>query len=83
MDEINELAIPEPRPDPLAHLTTDQRVIVRLMRHSADKMDRSLDTAEQHTAALLRLAADAVVRQYENVLVAVAVAWGREREGKG
>lgn len=60
-------------------LTPRQRVVVHLAGSLANDLDRG-NRAEQHTAALLRLVADAVSRSYAGELVVVAREWARERE---
>lgn len=79
---IDEVADPlYPPPLPLAHLTSQQRMVVYVLSGIANDLDRGTK-GEQHTAALLRLAADAVERTYEAELVALARAWRREREAE-
>lgn len=67
---------------PGRELTTAQRVAHRLCKGLAADMDRGTH-AEQHTAALLRLCADAIEHGYEAELVALAGAWRLERERHG
>lgn len=64
---------------PARELTTAQRVAHRLCKGLATDLDRGPVT-EQHTAALLRLCADAIERGYEGELVALVGAWRLERE---
>lgn len=64
---------------PGRELSVGQRVAYRLCNGLAADLDRG-QHAEQHTAALLRLCADAIERGYEGELVALAGAWRRERE---
>lgn len=79
MDEINELAIPEPRPDPLAHLTPQQRMVYHVCYSIGRDMDRGT-VAEQHTAALLRLMGEVVKDGREAEVVALVRGWALERE---
>lgn len=60
-------------------LTPQQRMVVRVTSSIARDLDRGTK-AEQHTAALLRLVADAVERGYEAELTVVIREWARERE---
>lgn len=66
----------------MRELTPRQRNVVVIMRTIANDMDINGAVAEQHTAALLRLACDAVDRGYEADLVTLARAWRRVREGE-
>jgi len=59
---------------PRRELTSQQRVIVRLMEGSIRMLERGT-VAEQQTAALLRLCADAIERDYDAGLVAVGREW--------
>ena len=67
---------------PGRELTTAQRGAHRLCKGRATDLDRGTH-AEQHTAALLRLCADAIEHGYEAELVALAGAWRREVERPG
>lgn len=60
-------------------LTARQRMVAYLSSSIATDMDRGT-LSEQHTAALLRVVADAVTCGYERELVALAGAWRREVE---
>lgn len=64
---------------PIRELTPRQRVGVHLFRGLGNDMSTgTID--EQHTAALLQIACDAVERGYAGELVALVRAWARERE---
>jgi hypothetical protein len=80
MTELPELytaSDAEPPPDPL---TPRQRFTAKMLKTFANDLARG-DVGEQRTAALLHLVVDSIEREYESVLVAVAVAWRREAEG--
>lgn len=64
---------------PVRELSVGQRVAHRLCNGLAADLDRG-QHAEQHTASLLRMCADAIQHGYEGELVALVVAWRRERE---
>lgn len=61
------------------NLTSRQRVTTYIAATLANDLDRG-SVAEQHTAALLRLVADAVERKVEAELVRVGREWARQRE---
>lgn len=69
----------EPTTPPTAYpdLTPRQRMTVRLLNGIGNDMGTGT-TEEQHTAALLRLAADAVSRGYAGELVAAMREWAWE-----
>lgn len=62
-------------------LTPRQRMVVHLTTGIANDLDRGT-VAEQHTAALLRLCADAVSHGYEPGLVVAGRAWRAAQEAK-
>lgn len=71
-------------------LTPMQRAAFRLLGGLGEMLERGEPgrtrsaeerVAEQHTAALLGLAGDAIAHGYEAELVAVVRAWRLEREG--
>lgn len=63
-------ALPTPYPD----LTPRQRMVVHICNGIGNDMQFGT-TAEQHTAALLRLCADATSRGYAGELVAAMREW--------
>lgn len=67
---------------PARDLTPRQRLALYLFRGLSNDMSTG-SVSEQHTAALLALACDAVERGYEGELVRVGREWAREREGQG
>lgn len=74
-EDAGSIALRRTFPD----LTPQQRVAKHLCMGIANDLARG-STAEQHTAALLRLVVDAVERGYEAELVVVAREWRMERE---
>lgn len=62
--------LPSPHPD----LTPRQRVVAYLARNLSNDLQTGT-VAEQHTAALLALVADAVTRGYEAGLVELVRKW--------
>lgn len=69
--------------EPRKELTGRQRNVMVIARAVANDMDLGGTVSEQHTAALLALAVDAISRGYEAELVALARAWRREVEAGG
>ena len=67
----------EPTPTPYADLTPRQRMTVRLLNGLSNDMGTGT-VEEQHTAALLRLAADAIGRGYAGELVQAMREWAWE-----
>jgi hypothetical protein len=74
MDESDGGPLVAPR-----ELTVGQRVAFRLCVGFANDLERGT-VADQYTAALLRVVADAIEHDYEAELVALVRAWRRERE---
>lgn len=68
---------------PTRELTRRQRNLIAVATSIANDLDLNGTRDEQHTAALLRLMADAVARGYQGELVALVRAWRLEREGEG
>jgi hypothetical protein len=64
-------------------MTSRQRNTMVICKSLANDMGINGTVAEHHTAALLQLVADALVRGYEAELVRVARAWRRELEAEG
>lgn len=77
---LAEPAQPEPGK---RELTIGQQVAARLCVVLAGDLDSHSTRAEQHTAALLRLCADAIERGYEAELVRRAREWRRDVEQMG
>lgn len=69
-----------PEQPPARELTSRQRACLYMLNHVANDLDGGQSRAEQHTASLLRIAADALKYDYEAELVALARAWRREVE---
>lgn len=68
-------------PAPPKHsITWRQRNLAEVMVLLANDLDSNGTRAEQHTAALLRLVADAIERQSEAEAVALLRAWRLEQE---
>lgn len=76
--ETSEGAVMLPTP---RECTPRQRSMIAILAYLARDLG-SGTLAEQHTAAMLRLAADAIERGYEAQLVALARGWRREVEAE-
>lgn len=79
-DSMSEIEYITPATPTRRRLTPRQSNLVAICISISNDMNTSRNRAEHHTAALLRLVADATELGYEAELVALARAWRREVE---